>query len=477
MFRITIMFFFLIGTSFQLERLNQFKNNETQNKVFPRKTRVISKRDNCVYNAQTMVAQNSINVGVTALQNLVAFNPSKISLSALTSTFSTFSSISGLAGSIFGLNSDSTCDIHKIVNQILTEVIQISSDIRNLQFSVDGLYIKSFYKDLSRQIETFLSLFKEHAITVHKIEIRNEIKKHCLDTNSGINKLYGDFKFIMRLENVIDFLKNVAEYKTKYINFWMTQITGMAFDLGLIVKGCEEALNQNSNIDLDQFYHVTENNIIYFNNYIEVHFAKNLDSSSGIRNSIKTVANKGMNAHETAKLLKEYYSYFDWTVIFYSDKVRGWGSHTAYTTSGTPYSGSFHFIRELKDRNALVAYTLPSNLKTEDYLKEKMNEDILKGTSAEKVANRLKENINVGYNFVLAVKSGNEVQDVDSYCQAPCYFGRKYSRKGEIGGFFMHGFTQMTVILKNSDYWKLLEYKTFSIIFVDGIIFFRFELT
>ncbi|CAF0712306.1 unnamed protein product [Brachionus calyciflorus] len=479
MIKKTLILFFLICTSFQFKLADQSNSNTKHDKSFSSKTRVLKKRDNCDSSAKAMVAQNSINTFLSVIQ---LNNPLEV--------FSLFSNIAGLTGSIFGLNSDSTCEIHRKVDKILTEVIRISGDVKKIQQGIDGFIIRKSYHDLSGKMETFLNLLKEHAVTPYKNETKNDLKKNCLDTNSGINKIYSDFKILMKSENVIDYLKNVARYESKKIDHWIRQTTVFAFDLALIVKGCEEALNQLTNINLKEFFDTTVNNVLFFKDFIVEHFAKNSEPS-GIRESIKIIANKGKNAKETANLLKDHYSFFDWTVIFYSDKVHK-KEHTSFTWNAiendekvTPYSGSFHFISELKDRNALIAWSPmiePSNmsnyrwiysvlLKSAGFKSNKISMQ-LRNTEAYFWAERIKDNLkgNEGnfLNFVLAIGSSVTSSNVDSYCpEYPCLdLGKNRFQRGDLR-YNMHCFFQMRRPKMNPR--KILEYKTYSIIFRNNI--------
>lgn len=399
MFKSTIFILFLIDSSLQYKILNDTDNDKLR-LITNKKSRIIVKRDNCVSDAASQISQNAILSGVELLKSFK--NPSNLG--------SLFASISGLTGSIFGFNSDSTCDIHNQLSKLYDKIIKISSDIFDMKFDIEGQDIKRFYTDLSSKIKRFLNLFKQHTIASYKDDVRNQFKKQCEDINSGISKIYDDFLFIMENEKAIEFLKNRAKYKQKEINKGKQQVLTMCFDISFIIRGCEEALVKSSNIDLINFYLVTKANLDYFNLYINRNIPQKL-----LRESIFNIANAGNNASETAKKLKDEYSNFIWTVIFYSDKLIGFDNHCAYTSYTSTY-GSFHFIRELKNRNALIAWTIPFNESSKNYF-----EPITSPSEyADKVAKQFIDARKAEHNFVLSLRPSYWAH-LDYSCWTPCY--------------------------------------------------------
>jgi hypothetical protein len=385
-FKSVIILLLIINSNIHAESLN---STQKYNQSHKNKSRIINKRDNCANAAKSQILASAVEVlkAGTNPRDMVSF----------------FSSLPGLQTSIFGFTSDSTCDIHKLLSQVLDKIYEISKDILEILYEIKGQDIKRLYTDLSSKILRLLKLFKEHAKSAYKMDVKKQIKKQCDDINSGINRIYHDFLFIMSKDKAVEFLKYQAQYKQNEINKWKQQILAMTFDIGLIIKGCEEALGQRSNINLESFILVTENNVEYFNEHIIWNIPNDV-----LRSSIFHIANEGMNSADTVKKLKSTYSNFDWTVIFYSDKIIGFENHCAYTYRHS-HCGSFHFIRELKNRNALIAWTVPADNVPDShrYLKQLSFNSYHSDAAylADQLASFVKKDYSL--NFALAIRSDN----------------------------------------------------------------------
>ena len=272
----------------------------------------------------------------------------------------------------------------------------------------------------------------------------------------------------MNDKNINDYFRLVVKYDSNYYSNWSKQIVKFTIEIFLVIKGCEEALNKTSNIDMNSFFYVTKTNLARFDYLIIENFVKE-KYETGLYQSIIRVVSEGKSANDTAKTLKESYAFFDWTVIFYPDDIGGFEKHTAYTKNNDEYeasSGSYHFVKQFDKRNALIAWSIPSTIKTENYLKEKSN-DILRSGRANRIARRLKNNLSIDINFVLAVKS----DQVEYFCISPCYsFGTISFNNGgvKLNSRYekMTGLIQPRVVYSDLIVLKKLKYETTHLIFI-----------
>jgi hypothetical protein len=197
----------------------------------------------------------------------------------------------------------------------------------------------------------------------------------------------------------VDFLKNCAHYESEKVSIWSDTVKNLASLITIVIKGCEEAYNRTTQFDPPRFEKEVKELIQYYNEVTNLkEFVKD-QGVFGLRSIVKTIANRGKSADETARTLKIMYQYFDWDVIFYSSEISG-TQHATWYSPNYIYCGSHFYLNELgHDRNALVAWCIPNN---------KNSHSIIGNCSArwtEYCANRTRIN-NKYLNYVLTISEG-----------------------------------------------------------------------
>jgi len=197
----------------------------------------------------------------------------------------------------------------------------------------------------------------------------------------------------------VDFLKNCAHYESEKVSIWSDTVKNLASLITIVIKGCEEAYNHTTQFDPPRFEKEVKELIQYYSEVTNLkEFVKD-QGVFGLRSIVKTIANRGKSADETARTLKIIFQYFDWDVIFYSSEISG-TQHATWYSPNYIYCGSHFYRNELgHDRNALVAWCIPNN---------KNSHSIIGNCSArwtQCCANRTRNN-NKYLNYVLTISEG-----------------------------------------------------------------------
>lgn len=275
------------------------------------------------------------------------------------------SSLALFSGSIFGFHSPSMCDVDVKLDQILVKLKAIAGTLGTIGDLVQCTQIKGNYREISTKIIALLNIYDAFYRVQNrngKESVRNAIVSRCNDHTEGLHQIYSLFQIILGDGEVKDFLKSCAHYELERVNLWSDSVKYLASLIIIVIKGCEEAYNHTAQFDPPRFEKEVKEFIRYHN---EITYLKEFVQDQGVfglRNVVKTIANIGKTADETAQTLKTMFTYFDWDVIFYSSEISG-KQHAAWYSPNYTYCGSYFYSNELDHaRNALVAWCFPNRM-------------------------------------------------------------------------------------------------------------------
>ncbi|CAF3513673.1 unnamed protein product [Rotaria socialis] len=306
------------------------------------------KRDSCATQAQLDILAKGLDSMSSAVGKDVFGGASKLA---------------SLTGSIVGFQSPTTCDLDAKLDQILQKLHEIARDVQSLGPLVECTQIKNKYDSLLAKIQAILHLLNHFRETIEaKNETRIKIISRCNDHTEGIHQIYTMLLILLENYEVVNFLKNCARYESEKVNIWSDKVMKLASLITLLIKICEEANNYVTEFDPPRFEKEVIELIQY---YSEITNLKEFVADQGVlglRNIVKSIANNGKSADETAQTLKEKFNYFNWDVIFYSSKIHSYDQHAAYYHPDYTYCGSHFYLRELDHgKNAIVAWCIPNN--------------------------------------------------------------------------------------------------------------------
>ncbi|CAF1070683.1 unnamed protein product [Didymodactylos carnosus] len=245
------------------------------------------------------------------------------------------SDLASFAGSVFGFQSPSTCDLDVKLDQILVKLKEIAEIVRSIGHLVECAQIKQNYREISTKLTTLLNIYEAFYRAKNKIgreNVRNAVISRCNDHTEGIHQIYSLFLIILGNDEVVDFFKHCAHYKSEKVDIWSGNIKNLASLIAIVIKGCEEAYNHTTQFDPPRFEKEVKELIQYYSEITNLkEFVKDQEVF-GLRSIVKSIANRGKSADETAQTLKAMFTYFDWDVIFYSSKI----SATHHTTLYSP---------------------------------------------------------------------------------------------------------------------------------------------
>lgn len=309
-----------------------------------------------------------------------------------------------ILGSIFNLESASTCELDSKLNTILSKLIETSQSIKNLEnlLKCEHSDVKKILFELRVKMTHMLNSINQFYKSENKD--KNVIAQLCTDNSEGISKIYTLFTSLLDEDNVVYYFKNCANFESDYIQMWKKELVKIRTLLLFLLKGCEDAYYLSEFIGY-LFVDKTNELINYYTeNLLLNEFHKNMNEI------IKPILNQGKSAVETGSILQKKYNFFKWSVIFYSSSVQGWDYHTAYYDPNSVYCGSTFFLRELEhSRNALVAWCLSDALDNTHINLPRLPLD------SARVLNEQFSTINPRNNFVLVVHYHREGFKPDAF--------------------------------------------------------------
>ena len=353
-----------------------------------------NRRDSCVARGALILTSNLLDVASSAVRK---------------DPFEVASKLASFYGSIFGFRSPSTCDLDVKLEQTMGKLREIAKTVQSTEHLIECTPIKQNYREISTKLTTLLNIYEAFYRAKNEIgreNIRNTIISRCNDHTEGIHQIYSLFLIILGHDEVVDFFKHCAHYESAKVTIWGEKIRNLASLIAIVIKGCEEASNGTTQFDPPRFGEEVKE-LIHFhrkNTNLE-QFIKD-QGVLGLRSIIKTIANRGKSADETAQTLKAMFTFFDWDVIFYSSEISGTQHTTLYSPDHT-YCGSHFYTRELEHgRNALVAWCIPNHKQPHDIIGS------CSVRSTEICANRIRNN-NKHLNYVLVINGEDTPMQLD----------------------------------------------------------------
>ncbi len=347
---------------------------------------------------------------LAALSSASTLLPNPIGASKLDTLGSILEAASHLAsfsGSVFGFQSPSTCDLDAKLDQILAKLKEIAETVQSIGHLVQCTQIKQNYRELSTKLITLLNIYEAFYRAKDRRgreNVRTAVISRCNDHTEGVHQIYSLFQIILSNDEVVDFFKNCAHYESEKVHIWSDKVKILASLITIVIKGCEEASKHTTQFDPPRFEKEVTELIRYYSEITNLkEFVKD-QGVLGLRSIVKTIANRGKSADETAQTLKAMFAYFDWDVIFYSSEISGTRHTTLYSPDST-YCGSQFYSRELDHgRNALVAWCIPNHKNPHSIIGD------CSTRSTEFCANYIRDN-NKYLNYVLAI---SEVEQYNS---------------------------------------------------------------
>ena len=337
--------------------------NQTIEKVISRK-----KRDDCSDQAKAQIGQNTADLA-GFLRDTLKPDPSVI-FSKVRFITNFGSLVSGLVGSVFGFKSATTCDIIVKLDEILSKLGEISSKIDLLETVVECVSLKESYKTIKRHISRLENTLTEYNNAKSDASLKSVVSR-CNDNSEGIDKILSLFQSLFFDENEMkDVFKNCGHYRSDKVGSWIENMKLVFIRMTTLIKFCSEA-NGNNIFERTRLkaFETDYNSIVgYYVEQLVPDIFVNDQSATGVKETVKRLANKEKSAETLAKTLKEKYDYFDWTVILYPDSIFGDAKHQIKSSNQQSFaSGVLFFMRELETKkNALVGWHLsraerPSN--------------------------------------------------------------------------------------------------------------------
>ena len=336
-----------------------FAFNQNENRTFEKEISR-KKRDDCSDQAKAQITENSLKLLALTAAAVAQRNP----LAAIEFA----SQVAAVAGSAFGFKAVTTCDIMVKLEEILSKIKEISDKIDVLTTVVECVVLKESYKTIKKNLARLLNSFIEHAKEKTVASLKSVVSR-CNDNSEGIDKILSLFQSFFFDENEMrDVFKNCGHYRSKDSTDWMGNMQRVFKSITTLIMLCSDVNGDYTFKNRLKAFEKDYNSFVtyYVKQLIPETFV-NDQSSTGVRESVKKIANKESSAETLANTLKEKYDYFDWTVILYPDSINGDDNYQIYQSSQSFASGSLFFMRQLEtNKNALIGWHLsraerPSN--------------------------------------------------------------------------------------------------------------------
>ena len=244
------------------------------------------------------------------------------------------------------------------IDKVLTSLDHINDRITGLPFAIKcfSLY-EHTYESIAKKIHYFLTKLKEMSKTNNKNAVKNDIKSHCIDVSQGVSFIYAEFQYILKETQVKAYLKNCARYESEIVEEWSSRIHQFAHTFLLIIQGCEKAFDYKTEFNGARFLDKISQTTSYYKEVLNIKMFVEDTNENGLNEVVKRILNEQKSAQETANKLKGKYSFFDWDVFFYTNKINGFENHAAYYNPRKGLCGSMFYLRNLKhNRNGLVSW-------------------------------------------------------------------------------------------------------------------------
>ena len=294
-----------------------------------------------------------VEKGIDLVQETIKFYSSLKSPSKASKAVGAFSFLNHIIRSIY-----EPCNSNEENNQVLNSLDHINSQITSLPFAIKcfSLY-EHTYESIAKKIHHFLTKLKEVTKTSNKNGAKEDIKKHCIDVSQGVSFIYAEFQYILKDTQVTAYLKHCAHYESEIVEEWRSRIYQFAHTFLLIVEGCEKAFDYKTEFNSARFLNKISHITSYYKDVVNIKLFVEDPSDNGLKEVVKKIINEEKSSQGAADKLKKKYSFFDWDVFFYSNKISGFKNHAAYYNPRNVLCGAAFYLRNLKhDRNGLVSW-------------------------------------------------------------------------------------------------------------------------
>lgn len=365
-------------------------------------------------------------------------------LSKITEKQITNNLVNGLLSQVYStidLVSGVYCLIGNCEDRDPVEFQPLFAKLSSMATTNKGLIECRSMNDVNRRIKEnqnyFFQIFNEwlnEKLDDKKHSLRIKYVKMCTDHNHGLDRMLADLKFFLRPEDAIETITECIQYDSNKLKKWVDDFSAMAAHFAILVKGCEEALEDNFEFSTNVFIEDVVNILKYYSDIaVRKHFIHD-DGHFGFKNQINELIKRAKSEEDLISMLRNKYSYYEWTAIF----VPNWLMYTlrsvAFDNKYDLFCGSYY--HKSNDKSVMIAWTYP-NAKFNDqkiYLYKKWYEesDLSNESLIEIVKNIKRQNENIRFNFILLLFS-NYPSD---YCGreslhnsgSKCYFSTYYEK-------------------------------------------------